>query len=114
MSFENPIDKTSLQLVDIDVSELKTNEQKHDIKKRYLEPFLQHCSEIITKRDVILKELRDIISNVKVENYKVTLEESSENSSENFVLKMEKEKSDDDKFNFMIGVTLDDENILNF
>lgn len=68
---------------------------------------MKHCSEIVTKREEILKELREIVSSVVVPDYKVVLEESSENSQENFILKMERKNSDDDKFNFMIGVTLD-------
>lgn len=62
IKFENPIDQTSLTLIDIDVNELKTDEKKHDVKRRYIQPFLKHCSEIITKRDEILKELRKIIA----------------------------------------------------
>lgn len=96
------------------MNELKADEQKHDVKGRYIKPFLKHCSEIITKREEILRELRKIIAEVKVNDYVITLEESQEKSQENFYLKMVRKNIDDDKFNFMIGVTLDQDNILNF
>lgn len=61
-----------------------------------------------------MNTLRDILLKVKLDDYDVKMQEISEKSLENFVLKMEKKDSDDDSYNFMVGITLDDDNVLNF
>lgn len=103
-----------MKLVDVDVEELKNDEEKHDLKNRYIKPFLKRCQEIMTKREEILKSLREVVTQTKIEDYKVSLEETGDENGENFLLKMQKPEAKDEKFNFVIGVTLQDDNILTF
>lgn len=113
VDFINPLEENKLSLIDIDLEELKTQPQKHNIGGRYIEPFLIHCSELLSDSEEIRKEVTKILKELKIPDFKISLEDKEISGTKYILMKLTGEGSKSGK-EFTMGLNLTDKNVLLF
>lgn len=102
----------TIKLINIESQNLQ-KDQAHALNGQFT-PFLKHCEQLLVDREQIIAEIQKIIENSSIQGYEIRPEELDEQDKEQILIRFTKKEDNESRYNFVVGVVLDEKRVLNF